>query len=289
MQAELSRTIAAIVAFCAVSVAQVTSEKLPSNGAPPPVSTKLVQPLPFQPGERLIYDVSFSKLIFSGTLGEVTLSVSQPAGPASKMLELKAEAASRGLFPALLGIKVKDTYLSTVGGLDFELQSYKRSIEEGKTRREQTAIIHRETGKVSYTDRDLSSPKATPKVKEASSPPWIQDVLSAIYLVRALTLKEGEVIPIPISDSGAVYTVEAVVGKREEVKVALGTFKTIQLDAKVFDGRFIKRSGEMLVWISDDPQRVIVRVRVKTSGATVTAELKRITSTGTGPARVRPR
>jgi hypothetical protein len=32
----------------------------------------------------------------------------------------------------------------------------------------------------------------------------------------------------------------------------------------------------MTVWVSDDPKHLIVRVRVKTSGATVIADLKRI-------------
>jgi hypothetical protein len=50
------------------------------------------------------------------------------------------------------------------------------------------------------------------------------------------------------------------------------------LNAKVFDGRYIKRSGEMLVWVSDDPTRAPLRARIKTSGATITVELKRIPS-----------
>ena len=109
-------------------------------------------------------------------------------------------------------------------------------------------------------------------------------MLSAIYFVRTQKLDEGGVIAIPVSDGGDLYNIEVVVGKREELKLDLGKFKTLQLNAKVFGGRFLKRSGEMLVWMSDAPQRLIVRVRIKTAGATVTADLKRISYDGNGKA-----
>lgn len=283
-RATLFRTLGAVAVISAIGTAQVTSEKPPGPIAPPSVSSRVIQPLPFKPGEVLVYEVSFSKLIFSGIVGDIKLAVSKPAGPTSNLLEFKAEAVSRGFFPTLFGLKVKDTYSSAVNETDLGLESYNRLIEEGKKRREQSSVINRNLGKVTYSDRDLSKAGEPPTIKEAPSPPWIQDVLSAIYFVRAQKLNQGDVIPVAITDGGAVYNVEVVVGKREVVKLALGQFPTVRLDAKVFDGRFLKRSGEMLVWMSDDPRRLIVRARIKTSGATVTAVLKRISSTGTVPA-----
>ena len=284
IRATLSRTLGAVAVFSAVTTAQAPPDKPTGTTAPPSVYSRVVRPFPFQPGETLVYEVSFSKLIFSGIVGDIKLSVSKPADPRSSLLEFRAEAVSRGFLPALLGLKVKDTYSSMVNESDLGLHSYRRLIEEGKKRREQISVINRDSAKVTYTDRDLSNPKSQPAFKEAASPAWIQDVLSTIYFVRARTLNEGDVIPVSISDGGEVYNIEVVVGKREEMKLALGQFKTVRLDAKVFDGRFLRRSGEMLVWISDDPKRLIVRARVKTSGATVTAELKRISYTGNFPA-----
>ena len=283
MRRNIARTLAVIAVVCAVSVAQVPSEK-PSRTGPAHSTLKVSQPLPFQPGESLVYEVTFSKLIFSGIVGEIKVSVSKPADAASNLIEFKAEAVSRGLLPSLLGFKVKDTYTSMVNSIDLGLDGFKRSIHEGKTHREQTTVINRATARVTYTERDLASPNSPPKVKEAATPEWVQDVLSAIYFVRTQKLDEGGVIAIPVSDGGDLYNIEVVVGKREELKLDLGKFKTLQLNAKVFGGRFLKRSGEMLVWMSDAPQRLIVRVRIKTASATVTADLKRISSDGNGKA-----
>src|SRR5262249_37611711 len=151
---------------------------------------------------------------------------------------------------------------------DFGLHESIKSIEEGSNRREQKSVIDRETGRVTFTERNLADKKAEPKVKETTAPTWVQDMLSATYFVRTQPLNEGDVIQIPISDLGEVYHIEVIVEKREEVKVDAGKFNAIRLNAKVFDGRYIRRSGEMLLWISDDARRLPARARIKTSGAT---------------------
>lgn len=263
--------LAAVLFGLTYASAQLTSERAAL------AKPKLVDPLPFKVGETLVYEVSFSKLIFSGVIGELKLTVSKPDAPtAPELIELKADAVSKGFFPALFGIKVKDKFVSLVNQSDFGIHTSKKLLEEGKSRREQTSLINRELGMVTYSDLDLASKKSAPKVKEKPSPPWIQDLLSAIYYVRTQSLKEGDVIPVPISDAGEVYNIEIVTGKREEIKTASGRVNAILLNAKVFDGRYIKRSGEMLVWVTDDQARVPLRAKIKTSGATITVELKRV-------------
>lgn len=263
--------VASLVMVLSLAAAQLSPEKV--SFIPPAVA----DPLPFKIGETLTYTVSFSKLVFSGTIGELKLTVSRPSDPAqSEMIELQAEAVSKGFFPSLFGVKVKDRYISIVSPADFGVHASTKLLEEGKVRREQKSIVNREAGLVTYTDRDLANSKSAPKIKEKPSPKWIQDLLSVVYFVRTQPLREGDVIPLPISDGGEIYNIEVIAGKREEIRSGGAKVKTIQLNAKVFDGRYIKRSGEMLVWVTDDPSRTPVRARVKTSGSTITVDLKRV-------------
>lgn len=272
------KTISILTIVLLIGLSGYSAQNPPEKIAftPPNVS----QPLPFKIGETLTYEVNFSRLIFSGTIGELKLSVSKPtessnsSGP--EMLELKAEAVSKGFFPALFGVKVKDRYVSLVNQTDFGVHASTKLLDEGKIRREQKSVFNREAGRVTYTDRDLTKEKSEPRVKEKPSPSWVQDLLSSIYFVRTQPLKEGDVIPVPVSDGGEVYNIQVVAGKREEIKTYAGKVKAIQLNAKVFDGRYIKRSGEMLVWVTDDAIRVPVRAKVKSSGYTITVELKRM-------------
>jgi len=254
-----------------VASGQIASDK----AALPPA--KIADPLPFKVGETLVYDIKFSRLVLNGVIGELKLTVAKPLDPPMpEMIELRAEAFSKGFFPALFGIKVKDRFTSLINQSDLAMHTSTKVLEEGKTRREQKSVINRETGLVTYTDRDLVNTKSAPKIKEKASPTWTQDILSIIYFVRSQPLKEGDVISVPVSDSGEVYNINVVAGSRQEIKAGVGKIKTIQLDAKVFDGRYLKRSGEMLVWVTDDPARIPIRARIKTSGSTITVDLKRM-------------
>lgn len=251
---------------------QAASEKVAYTPTP-----KITQPLPFKAGETLLYDVGFSKVIFSGTIGELRMTVSKAASVGNTdLLEIKADVTSRGFFPKLFGIKIKDQFNSVVSSADLGLHASTKTLEEGKVRRELKSVIDREAGRVTFTDRNLADLKAEPNVKQAPSPSWIHDMLSACYFVRTQRLNEGDVIPIQISDGGEVYNIEVVADKREEIKVDAGKFKAIKLNAKIFDGRYIRRSGEMFVWMSDDARRLPVRAKIKTSGATITVDLQKV-------------
>lgn len=253
----------------------VDAEKTDSEKAA--AAPKLASPLPFAEGETLTYEINFSKFIISGEAGQLELKVLKVADPGKAgLIELKAEAVSKGFFPKIFGIKVKDEFTSQVSSVDFGLHASTKRLEEGKTRIEQKSEVNREAGRVRFTHRDLTKEKDERRVNESDSPSWLQDMLSACYFIRTQKLDEGDVISIPISDEGKVYTIEVIVGKREEVKVDAGKFRTIKLDAKIFDGRYIRRSGEMFVWVTDDARRTPVRARIKTNGATVGIELKRL-------------
>ncbi|HSQ19912.1 MAG TPA: hypothetical protein VLR92_06010, partial [Blastocatellia bacterium] len=75
MSKALTAAITVLVGL-GIAVAQLSPEKVAFT------APKIVEPLPFKIGETLTYDVSFSKLIFSGTIGELELSVSRPSEPA---------------------------------------------------------------------------------------------------------------------------------------------------------------------------------------------------------------
>ena len=234
---------------------------------------RILQPLPFKAGESLYYEVSFEKLIFSGTIGDLRLSVNKADMPKVDALALKAEIVSKGFFPTLFGIKVKDEFNAIVHKNDFGLFGASRLLQEGKAHTEHKTYVNRQEKRVTYIFRDLVNKAAEPKVKESESPAWVQDILSAIYFVRTQDLTEGNVIPIPITDAGQNYQIEVIVGKREEVKVEAGKFQTVKMETRAFNGKLVRKSGELFVWISDDERRLPVKAKIKVSGTTVNVEL----------------
>jgi hypothetical protein len=253
-----------------------TADKLTTEDKAKSVAPKISHPLPFKVGENLYYDVSFERLIFSGTIGDMKLSVNKSEAGKPNLIALKADLVSKGFFPSLFGIKVKDQFNAIVSTEDFGLYGSSKFRQEGKANTAEKNYINREEGRVTYIFRDLANKSAEPKVVEGECPNWVQDIISAIYFIRTQELKEGAVIPIPITDYGQNYIIEAVIGKHEEVKVDAGKFNTIKVETKAFSGRLIKKSGELFLWFSDDARRLPVKARVKVSGTTVNIELKKI-------------
>jgi hypothetical protein len=237
---------------------------------------KLSKPLPFKIGETLFYDVTFEKLIFSGTIGDMKLSVTRPESPQADLMALNVELISKGFFPALFGIKVDNQFRAVVSNEDFGLVNSMTHRQEGKVNTEEKNRVLRDEGLVTYIFRDLANPATPPRVLETTCPYWVQDIISAIYFIRTQELKEGQVIAIPITDYGQNYTIEAIIEKREEVKVDAGKFNTIKIETKAFGGKLIKKSGELFLWFSDDARRLPVKARVKLSGSTINIELRKI-------------
>jgi hypothetical protein len=243
----------------------------------------------------LLYEVEFSKFLLSGSIGQIKLYiaadrqdqdgsekqiVTEPTRAsataktvAAPSIEFRAEAVSKGFFTWLFGVKVNDRFTSQVSQEDLGLRSFVRIIEEGNNHREQRAEVDRASGFVTITDTDLTRKPPEPKIKTSASPGWVQDFLSAIYYMRTRPLKEGEALAIPISDQGTVYNIEVVPGRREEVTVVAGTFNAVPVEVKMFDGRLVKRSGQLIIWLSDDSGRLPVRAKLKISGTTVTMGL----------------
>jgi hypothetical protein len=256
------------------------SEKAPEKQAndekAKPATSKITQPLPFKIGETLFYDVSFEKLIFSGTIGDMKFSVTKPESLQADLLTLNVELISKGFFPMLFGIKVHNQFRAVVSAKDFGLINSMTHRQEGKVNTEEKNRVLRDEGLVTYIHRDLANQEAPPKVLETTCPYWVQDIISAIYFIRTQELKEGQVIAIPVTDYGQNYTIEAVIGAHEEVKVDAGKFNAIKVETKAFGGKLIKKSGELFLWFSDDARRLPVKARLKVSGATVDIELKKI-------------
>ena len=64
-----------------------------------------------------------------------------------------------------------------------------------------------------------------------------------------------------VLESSVPAAVEAQ--QREDVKTPLGIFKTIRYEIYVFNGVLYKRPARLNVWLTDDPRKLPVQIRVR--------------------------
>jgi hypothetical protein len=244
------------------------------NGKPLP--PKITHPLPFQVGEILFYEITFEKLIFSGKVGEMTLKAEKAENTKLNAIQLKGEIVSKGFFTSLFNLNFEQNLSSLVSADDLGVLVSSKIIDDGKTRREHTSQLNRDKGLLTHTYRNAKDPGAVPQTKEVGSSAWVQDILSIFYFARTQEWKEGATISFPVADEGNIRNIEIIVGKREEVKVDAGKFQAVMLEAKIFGGLFLRRSGEMFIWFSDDARRLPVKTKLKLTNGTVNIELKKL-------------
>src|SRR5262249_56175960 len=89
--------------------------------------------------------------------------------------------------------------------------------EEGKRHRMKTTLFDQSAKKASYQVETRTVVK-----KDLAIPGLTQDALSAIYVLRSLSLKSGDKFSMPVSDNGHVYRVMMQIGPAEPVNTGLG-------------------------------------------------------------------
>ena len=96
---------------------------------------------------------------------------------------------------------------------------------------------------------------------EFSVPPEVQDGLSALYAIRAVSLKAGSRITVPVSDSGTLYRVQFDVGQPERITTPMGTLDAWKLQAAIFDATNRRVGRDSALWLSADPRQLPVRLQ----------------------------
>jgi hypothetical protein len=251
------------VEFGALTLAALLLASSPLGGADPKTS-------PFQPGERLTYDVTWS--VFHA--GTVTTTLQSEGQGANDSYLVVTTAQSLG-FVSLL-FTVQNEFQSRFNPQTLCSESISKKINEGR-RRKETRIVFDSNRKLGILDeRDLSKPGEPPKHAENAIPSCVEDVVTAFYYARRLDLEVGKPLQLPLNDGSKTYDVTLEVQARETVQTGLGNRPAIRVEPKVFNGLF-KRKGRMLVWFSGDAQHLPLRIKFVTSVGPITATLNSVT------------
>ena len=112
--------------------------------------------------------------------------------------------------------------------------------------------------------------------------PNLFDLHSAALYLRTQSLEQGSVYRLAVYPATNAYLATVTVTGREKISVRVGTYNAIRLDLQ------LKRIGKNLelqphrkfrrgtIWVSDDPERLIVRIEAQVFVGTVFAELQSV-------------
>jgi hypothetical protein len=237
---------------------------------------------PIWPGERETYDITYIGISAGEFVTEV-LPFKSVAG--RKVYHLRGSAVSSKVFS--LFYRLNDSVESF---WDFEglfSHRFHLLLDETKQARDALELNDSEKSQTYYWNRWKHRDRDFVETKQfGEMPPFGQDSISALYYLRTIPLKDGDVITFPVVSEAKHWEAVITVVRRERMDSPLGrgtTCVVLKLDTR-FQGVLQKR-GDSFLWLTDDDRRFPIRLEAKVRIGTVVAELKKI-EPGTAPAVV---
>ena len=210
--------------------------------------------VPFKVGEQLTFDVTWSTYLVAGS-ATATVQDKRAVG-GTQAYVIVAEGRPIPMLSRLYNLYYKmDTHLDTATLLPQRMSLY---TEEGNRTRTATTRFDRRSQRATF-----ETPTELPDRIEFKVPPQVQDGLSAIYVLRAMSFKAGDSITLPVADEGQMYSVRASVAGPENLRVPLGEFSAWRLDVTITDSLGQPAATNAGIWMSNDARRLPLRLQAE--------------------------
>lgn len=219
----------------------------------------------FEEGEWLDYRVKYGWFNAS----KASLEVSLNSLDGKKVYHIKGYGKSTGLLDVFF--KVRDRYESFVDTSEIKPYKFIRDLNEGGyyknkmirfDHRKKVATVH------DYKYDTVHQHKFTDKT---------QDMLSALYHLRNLVkndeLKKGDEYNLNMFFDEQNYDFKTRFLGREIIETKFGKVKCLVFKPYVKSGRVFKEQESVTVWISDDKNKIPIKIKADLAVGSLTAKL----------------
>ena len=209
---------------------------------------RTIQNQAFRQGEKLKFRIHYGFM----DAGEATLEVLpelQKFGP-RECYRVVGTGRTLGAFDWFF--KVRDRYESVIDRDAIVPWLFIRRVNEGSYVKNQNVSFDH------YKD-SAKSEKATIAIPE-----YTQDLISAFYYARTIDFskaKEGDIFPINGYLDDEILPLNIKYLGKEKIKSKVGWIHCIKFRPMLAEGRVFKEQENMTIWVSDDKNRIPVRVQ----------------------------
>lgn len=206
-----------------------------------PTPLRVVENRAFRVGERLDYIVRYGPIAAGTARLSIPAIVEVEGFPCYHIL---SEAWSNNFFSTFY--KVEDKVQSFIDVQGIFTRRFEKRLREGHYKTDQL-FEYDQLGHVAKSHKD------TTKV-----PPFVQDVLSAMYYVRTLQLAPGDSIFIDNHSDGKIYPLRILVHNRERVSTKAGRFECLVVEPFLKTPALFQQKGRVVVHLTDDHRKIPV-------------------------------
>lgn len=229
----------------------------------------------FKPGEFVSYTITYNWGPVWVDAGVVTFSVDSVLYREKPAFHIKSSGKT---FPSYdLLFKVRDYYDSWVDPVTFKTIDFKRYVYEGGYSLVNTLHFDYAQNKVISNTKTNNNP-----VRFDTLPvrPCAFDMLAAIYQTRNIDLSgvnTGNKQHVTVLIDDAYYDIYIRPLSKEVIETQQGSkYRCIKFAAKMVQGTIFKGEEDVLVWVTDDANRVPVYIEAKIIVGTIKAYIREV-------------
>ncbi len=214
-------------------------------------------------GEKTSYRVHYGVI----NAGVIDMEIEPALATVGKRNAYHIHAKGRSVSGFDWFFKVRDHYESYVDDQAIVPLQFVKKMEEGSYKDSDFAIFNYNTRKVS------SARKGTASISKD-----VQDLLSAIYYSRTINInnaKAGDVFPLSLYLDGEIYELQIKYIKKEVIKTDIGKVNAVKVVPLVIADRVFKEKEGLELWVSDDENKVPLRVKAELAVGSVKVDITR--------------
>jgi hypothetical protein len=204
------------------------------------------------------------------TAGYATLEVKEAVKENKKVFHAIGKGYTTGVTKWVFG--VDDTYESYFDKVTNKPYQFVRKIDEGGYTKDQEGFFNQDKNQVLLKDYKNKTEKTFAVTEN------VQDILSTFYFLRNHPnidkLKVGESIIVDMFFDDETFKFKLKYIGKEDLKTKFGTIPSMIFRPLVQSGRVFKEEESLTVWISDDDNRLPVRIKASLAVGSLKADLE---------------
>ena len=222
----------------------------------------------FKTGEHLKYRLSYSNFF---TAGYATLDVKKAKNHKNnEAYHIIGKGKTTGMINWFF--KVRDNYETFMDAETLLPFQFIRQIDEGGYTKDKKILFDQEENKATVFNKE------TNKMKTYTTVENVQDLLSSLYYMRNKDISNfqvGDEIGLPIFLDEEMMNMKLRFIGRETIKTKFGKIKAAKFMPLVASGRVFKEQESVIVWVSDDANKIPLLIKASLAVGSLRADLHR--------------
>ncbi|MEE2821489.1 MAG: DUF3108 domain-containing protein [Acidobacteriota bacterium] len=251
----------AVLIFCMLLTMVVVGLVLASeNQSQDLLSNTTDYSVPFEPGERLRYEVKWKPifLVPAFKAGELTISIKDSHYNGLQAYTLSATTLSGGLLSSVVGLEIRDYFESIIDHTTFKSHKFMRQTRRNTRKRDLEVSFNYEEDSilVHELNTEFEPPLEIRDEIIQGIPGPVSDILSVFYVARLKPLQPGDSYVIYLNSRGKIKPVTIEVQVGETIVTPIGSFNSVKI---VTVGGLFSNGGDFHIWYSTDQLRIPIR------------------------------